>query len=280
MNINYGPFQGKPVALLLLEVVSGVFAKAPNLTFVAKSVDSNDNINCFSVYHDTEYVGGINILIKRRSDGARYTTIRVTSENIVRERGEANTKYTENPKVAVKVCLGSFRPTPQGKVADAIFKRAVDMRNVMGYRVNSNLTAPWAQSDKITQLIRCVLSFIDGNPVAPASVLKHLEDKKTAEALGHVDAVSHITNCFDTKHGVVLAAARGGAYHMVDLASPEVFKVIKDTYDLPPNYQEKLAILKIMEKMTPIQNVGFKFCDDAQFGDSFFLAGGDTIPAS
>ena len=54
----------------------------------------------------------------------------------------------------------------------------------------------------------------------------------------------------------------------------DVLMETTNTYDLLPNYQEKFAILKIMEYKQPIEHVGVKFND---LPDLYFLVGGETI---
>jgi hypothetical protein len=82
--------------------------------------------------------------------------------------------------------------------------------------------------------------------------------------------------------GAVVRLEYDGSLSFLELSRTKTqVKNLASTYDLPVNYQEKLAILKIMETRstyTKHRGVGLKCSYENIKTSVFFLVGGDTIP--
>ena len=55
---------------------------------------------------------------------------------------------------------------------------------------------------------------------------------------------------------------------------------VTTTYDLPKNYQEKLALLKLCEPSQPVENIGVKFIEEIENDSNailYYLVGGETV---
>jgi hypothetical protein len=77
---------------------------------------------------------------------------------------------------------------------------------------------------------------------------------------------------YEANNGIVIKLVHDGVMVVVDLTDKTTVKQLTSTYDLPSEYQEKLAILKIMENNQPIAGVGVKVeYDSAPY---FFLPAG------
>ena len=88
---------------------------------------------------------------------------------------------------------------------------------------------------------------------------------------GIAKAVQH---SFGSNYGVCIRTEKDGTITVIDMGDMNVRMETTSTYDLPTNYQEKFAILKIMEYKQPIEHVGVKFEESP---DLYFLIGGETI---
>jgi hypothetical protein len=75
-------------------------------------------------------------------------------------------------------------------------------------------------------------------------------------------------------YGICIRIEKDGTLTVVDMNDMNVRMETTSTYDLPANYQEKFAILKIMDYKQPIEHVGVKFEESP---DLYFLVGGETI---
>jgi len=282
MNVDYKSYRGCDISPDLLTVLATVFAKSPSVAFVAHRLDANNKIDMFRAYLNGHMVGSLYLVRQTRRNGMRPTVIRVESDSIQKKRGSnRNAKDTESPSVAAKICLQSFKPRPTGVVAHQLLDGANSACGVARYRAKTDLIEGWRQEESVIGLVKFVAAVkADPSTPVPQSFAEFLESRKTGERLDAFYAADFVHDTFAAKHGLVLSPTYGDMFFAVDLGDPEKVFDVKSTYDLPVNYQEKLAILKIMETDVPVLNVGLKFRYDGNaFGPSFFLTGGDTIPA-
>jgi len=271
MNISYGRFAGKPVHPLLGAVIKGVNAKAPLLKFVATDADA-DSITWFNVFHDVEFLGKV-YFARARTGKA----IIVRSDNIKKQRGDRHAKTTTNTNVAVKTCLEVFKPKPQDKVAAGIVIGFNQAYSLLGTTIRGEVSS-FLRHGSRSLSFGCFLAEFQGGAL-PDDIKDMIQTEKLPEKAARHRALESLRSGIDACRGVVLSAAPDNSFVAVDLSKPYATVVIRDTYALPTNYQEKLAILKIMEKEEPIANVGFKYnsLDTMEFGPSYFLADGDTV---
>jgi len=274
MNIVYGRFTGQPVHPLLRKVIEGVNAKAPLLKFVAADMGA-DYLTWFDVLHDVETLGKVYISYTRNG-----TSVAVASENIKKQRGNKDTKVTKNANVAIKTCLEVFRPKPQDKVAYGILRDFNYATQILEMNAREAVTG-FLRSGSRALTFGCFLADFQGGAL-PADIQAAVMAEGLCDKVARHRAMEALRAAVTAKYGVVLAAAPDNAFVMVDLGKPDVTTVVKDTYSLPTNYQEKLAILKIMDPREPVPNVGFKYAagGDTAHGPSYFLAGGDTVTKS
>jgi hypothetical protein len=280
MNVDYASHKGCVITPTLLPVIAGVFAKAPNITFVAYSIDANRMIDGFKSYSGGYFLGALCLARKQKKDGGRVAVIRVESGWIKKQRGRnRDAKDTENHRVAVKICLDAFRLPSMSREAKVITDDASSNCYMVHYRAKTAVFGPLRGEDSIEKLARFAIASIaesDSVAVERQAVAQLLEVNKITERLPDLDAAKQVVSCYRNTHGMVLKASYGDAYLAVDLKSPDVVFVVKSSYELPTNYQEKLAILKLMERDTAINNVGIKY-EGGEHGYCFFLTGGDTI---
>lgn len=282
MNVVYGRYTGTPSHPDLCQVMAGVFVKAPLMKFVAAGASvSDDWIIKFDVYIDVEKVGALSIYLGR--NGKRC--IRIESPNIRKERGaNRQAKDTTNVKVAVKTCLEVMKPKDRSKIADDILTHFGYALNRVLVGLRNSVTSPFIANYHAATVMaaRFFSGYKPGDPL-PADIVSFVESSKLAEHTATFDALASLKRDYvDTKFGAVLSTAPEDSFIMVHLNAPDNYTVVKDTYDLPVNYQEKLAILKIMGPNEPIENVGVKYLSDTSNPKSvcYFLAGGDTIASS
>ena len=63
-------------------------------------------------------------------------------------------------------------------------------------------------------------------------------------------------------NGLLVKLSNSGVMTVVDLTTKDVLMITDNSYDLPVEYQEKLAILKIMESNQAVHGIGIKVLDD------------------
>jgi hypothetical protein len=83
------------------------------------------------------------------------------------------------------------------------------------------------------------------------------------------------------KGGAVVVNFSDGTlwYAQISADDPEIVK-LNSTYDMPQNFQEKLALIKLCEPSQPVENVGVMFKADIERDPEatlYYLVGGDTV---
>jgi hypothetical protein len=118
-----------------------------------------------------------------------------------------------------------------------------------------------------------ILSYLTGASPMSAELTEAMKTDGQAKYDNYriAKAVQH---SFTSNYGVCIRTEKDGTITVVDMNDLNVRMETTSTYDLPANYQEKFAILKIMEYKQPIEHVGVKFEESP---DLYFLVGGETI---
>jgi hypothetical protein len=125
----------------------------------------------------------------------------------------------------------------------------------------------------LTGQYEAVLSYLTGaTPMSPELIEAiKVDGQAKYDNLRIAKAVQH---SFASNYGVCIRTEKDGTITVVDMNDMNVRMETTSTYDLPTNYQEKFAILKIMDYKQPIEHVGVKFEESP---DLYFLVGGETI---
>lgn len=239
-----------------------------------------------AVFLDGNPVGKAGIS-KRFRDGAQEVIYEVTSDGIRKSRGSSrNTTSTKHMKLAMRAVRESFKRAEASLIAERLIS---DAENKV-QRIQS-----WARDHarnvllKSTEPVLSYLQSVDNGTASPGSglpaSLTQTMDPKWKDYLRDHRIASAVNAKFEGKCGVVVRPMRDDTLQVVDLKTREL-SVLKSSYDLPVNYQEKLTMLKIMEESQPIEHVGFKFSDNERINGvrtdyvAFFLIDGPTYTNS
>jgi len=276
MKIDYGNYSASSVgshvtiAPSLETLMRELHHRMPRISYVVKNV-SQLEVWGVTVYHDYELVGIINIE-HHHVEGVKFDSYNIRSERIKTKRkakgsGSKNIKQTKHFKNAVKICMDSFRRTEPSAIAAKIIS---DIGGDIQSMVNN---AGASARGFLTGQYEAVLSYLTGaTPMSPELIEAiKVDGQSRYDNLRIAKAVQH---SFASNYGVCIRTEKDGTITMVDMNDMNVRMETTSTYDLPTNYQEKFAILKIMEYKQPIEHVGVKFEESP---DLYFLVGGETI---
>jgi hypothetical protein len=276
MKIDYGNHTASSVgshvtiAPSLENLMRELHHRMPRISYVVKNV-SQLEVHGVAVYHDYEQVGTISIE-HHHEEGVKFDSYSIRSDRIQTKRrakrtGSKNIKQTKHFKNAIKICMDSFKRTEPNVIASKIVE---DLRGLINSMVNNSAS----QSRGFLNTHHAdVLAYMTG--ASPMSVAlteaMKIDGQSKYDNYRIAKAVQH---SFASNYGVCIRTEKDGTITVVDMNDMNVRMVTTSTYDLPANYQEKFAILKIMEYNQPIEHVGVKFEDDP---DLYFLVGGETI---
>jgi len=272
MKIDYGNHDKQTkIAPSLENLMRELHHRMPRISYVVQNVLSQIEVNGVAVYHDYERVGVISIEHHTVED-VKFDSYHIKSDRIRTQRrakgsNSKNIKQTKHFKNAIKICMDSFKRTEPNVIAAKIYDNVHDyiagMMNTAGAQSRVFLSGQHEE----------VLAYLTGaSPMSPELVEAMKTDGQARyDNFRIAKAVQH---SFVNKYGVCIRTEKDGTITVVDLNDMDVRMETTSTYDLPTNYQEKFAILKIMEYKQPIEHVGVKFEDSP---DLYFLVGGETI---
>jgi hypothetical protein len=276
MKIDYGNHTASSVgshvtiAPTLETLMRELHHRMPRISYVVRNV-SQLEVYGVTVYHDYELVGVINIE-HHHVEGVKFDSYNIKSERIHTKRkakgsGSKNIKQTKHFKNAVKICMDSFKRTESNVIASKIVTE-------VGGDIQSMVNTAGAQGRGfLTGQYEAILSYLTGaTPMSPelTEAIK-VDGQARYDNLRIAKAVQH---SFMANYGICIRIEKDGTLTVVDMNDMNVRMETTSTYDLPTNYQEKFAILKIMDYKQPIEHVGVKFEESP---DLYFLVGGETI---
>lgn len=245
--------------------------RMPRISYSVKNV-SQLEVQGVWVYHDYERVGMINI-DHHAVEGVTFDSYHITSDRIQTKRrakgsGSKNIKQTKHFKNAVKIAMDVFKRTEPNVIAAKIVEE-------IGGDIQSMMNTAGAQARGfLTNQYEAVLSYLTGaSPTMSPELIEAIKVDGQAK-YDNVRIAKAVKHAFVSNYGVCIRTEKDGTITMVDMNDMNVRIETTSTYDLPTNFQEKFAILKIMEYKQPIEHVGVKFEESP---DLYFLVGGETI---
>ena len=276
MKIDYGNHIASSVgshvtiAPSLETLMRELHHRMPRISYVVQNIAQLE-VYGVVVFHDYERVGTITIE-HHHVEGVKFDSYTIKSDRIQTKRkakgsSSKNIKQTKHFKNAVKIAMDSFKRTEPnviaGKIVDEVNSYINSMINTAGSQARGFLGNHHAD----------VLAYMTGASPMSAELTEAMKVDGQSRYDNYRIARS-IQHAFVSKYGVCIRTEKDGTITVVDMNDLNVRMETTSTYDLPANYQEKFAILKIMDYKQPIEHVGVKFEDSP---DLYFLVGGETI---
>jgi hypothetical protein len=272
MKIEYGNYDKQTkIAPSLETLMRELHHRMPRISYEVKGTHSF-LVDSVAVFHDYERVGIVQIE-HHHVEGVKFDSYTIKSDRIQTKRkakgsGSKNIKQTKHFKNAVKIAMDSFKRTEPNVIAAKIVNEINgDIQSMV------NTAGSQARGFLVGQH-EAVLSYLTGaTPTMPPELIEALkvDGQNKYDNYRIAKAVQH---SFASNYGVCIRTEKDGTITVVDMNDMNVRMETTSTYDLPANFQEKFAILKIMEYKQPIEHVGVKFEESP---DLYFLIGGETI---
>jgi hypothetical protein len=273
MKIDYANTDKQTkIAPSLENLMRELHHRMPRISYSVKNV-SQLEVQGVWVYHDYERVGMINI-DHHAVEGVKFDSYHITSERIKTKRrasgsNSKNIKQTKHFKNAVKIAMDVFKRTEPNVIAAKI---ADDVNDYINSMINN---AGTSARSFVGSHHPDVLAYMTG---ATPTMSPELTEAMKLEGQARYDnfrIAKAVQHSFVSKYGICIRTEKDGTITVVDMSDLDNVRMeTTSTYDLPANFQEKFAILKIMEYKQPIEHVGVKFPNDP---DLYFLVGGETI---
>jgi len=124
-----------------------------------------------------------------------------------------------------------------------------------------------------TVVAASVLQYlVDVEENGPQPMPTLMIDPKWRDNLSTYKIVDSVFRAWENRTGLLVKLQPSGVMTVVDLTIGEVVMVTSNTYDFPVEYQEKLAILKIMDCNQAIEGMGVKV-EDTHIPHIYMTAG-------
>lgn len=282
MNVTFNNHAGCPIISEMGIVINAVFAKDPQLEFVAKGRmevgTRSGQINRFGIYRGLDKLGAVDAIFTSYRGSSQWV-YRVSHDDIKNKRGSDGIKKTINPKQAVRLILEYFKPLQVSAIAQEIIDEGA-------YVVRNAVTGAKITWDSIVNRNMPELELLfqysvgalrdDGTPMHD-KVAAFLTNADLVAAVDTLRIARSVREQFENHAGIVIRIEHKEAIRVVDLKTRAV-KVIESTYDLPEHYQEKFAMLKVFDDKQPIEHIGIKIDRVGTEGKMlYFLIDGATV---
>ena len=277
MKIDYGNHTASSVgshvtiAPSLETLMRELHHRMPRISYEVKGTHSF-LVDSVAVFHDYERVGIVQIE-HHHVEGVKFDSYNIRSERIQTKRkakgsGSKNIKQTKHFKNAVKIAMDVFKRTEPSAIAAKIVQE-------LGGDIQSMVNTAGSQARGfLVGQHEAVLSYLTGATPTMSPELTEAIKVDGQNKYDNYRIAKAVQHSFTSNYGVCIRTEKDGTITMVDMNDMNVRMETTSTYDLPANFQEKFAILKIMEYKQPIEHVGVKFEESP---DLYFLIGGETI---
>lgn len=281
IQIEMGKYAGKKIHPRLQTLLNEVHHFNPQFTYAAKDTTSFGgelHVDELIVLLGNQVVGVIAISTRyRRNDNEPVFIVR--SDNIERQR--QSSVASKHLKVVMKEVKASFKPRADDKRADEITSSIGSLMHRMVRNANSHVSSSVGNAAVEVMMF---LNKFESDESKPTAIPEELDKKLGRDWRTYLDnarIASAVHNSFSHGKGVCVRIERDGCLSVVDLVDKRLSDH-ESTYDLAPNYQEKITMLKLMDEAQPIEHVGVRFqdCESSngvrQDFNYFFLVSGAT----
>lgn len=274
----------------LEDLLSNYFLIDPTVKFVANNRSRRYNDGNFSdderpigsvhAYKDSQHLGSVRVYRDNYRGLGRMDVYAVRSEAINKARGRSRDEViTKDAHKAIKHMQEYFRSKSNNAFRDKILGLATSKINGMcttaQYKVNSLL-----HSKENVAVAMYLLAQYEGlAPSLPESMNTIFSKPENLQRFYDLRITESIQKEYGNGGAVVITFSDGGMWYADKSEISDIAKVTT-TYDLPKNYQEKLALLKLCEPSQPVENIGVKFSEEIENDSNailYYLVRGETV---
>ena len=283
LNLDFKKYDKCELLPKLEMFLNDLTIRKPNVKFVVSGTRNNNGerrVRSVDVYDGYEKVGAICIdqNYSRHSSDAE-DIYEVSSPKIVKSRGSQDTRATKHYKKALKLATDLFDKSPADVLAKEIHGKVEDMVNSMARSAENQFEHTFY--NPLSDIGMYIYKVKQEGPQPFPTDIEAKLGKDWIQKADNYRIAKSVQDKFNKyKDGVAIRIEIDGTINVVDIATVSMLYEVKSTYDLPPNYQEKITIAKILEHRQPVEHIGVRFEDG--YSDNpdrayFYLVGGDTF---
>jgi len=261
----------------LKEVLDIVYAKRPLVEYEVIDVNSSMEAEKVAAWQHGQRLGSIDSNYRRYSptNNANEIWFSVESPNIKKQRGRNHTKFTKEAKSAARIAIESFIKKTLAPMGRELIESATSEVERMGSHVRHNFNKSLSVS------AQTIFSyFVETKLGLAPKVPKVIESQITEEVIRRYENMviaegvcEHLTR----KNGFFVGVMRDDTLLVTDVADPTTASKHSSTYELVDYMQEKITMLKLLEKNQFAENIGIRVSIYGEEQDIYFIVKGETV---
>ena len=217
-------------------------------------------INSIKVYEDGEAIGSISVA-RRYRGGSREDVYGVESFRIHKERGDRNTTYVKDIKVAMRNVKKFFTGRQDTELKELITHTV--KRNMEAVMHNAIQSINWsvdAREIAFNYVMRAHQAHKQGDTMVamPVKIPSVQDQEKLFSKCDGVLQAKTLDDHYKGNNGYGVQTRVDNSIVVYSYASDKITKY-RGFDDVPTNIQEKLAMFKVLEKDEPYADFGVKF---------------------
>jgi len=271
--------QGATLAPRLKEVLDLVYAKRPLLEYEVEAYSDNHYAETVGVWQDGQKVGKIYSRYQRYSptNGTTEMWYALESDNIKKSRGDRDTKYCKNAKVAARTAIEAFTKKPLAVLGK---KLITDVK----YKVES-------MCDSVERIYQNSVSFsglelvnyftdvaMGNNPPVPKRTVDSIVSNEALRKRENYEIARNVFAHLKANNGYAIKVMQDETLLCAHIGNPDTTSKHQSTYELDQYSQEKFAMLKLIDPNQFAADIGIKYeSDDGDKKETiYFIVAGET----
>jgi len=271
--------QGATLAPRLQEVLDLVYAKRPLLEYEVTGYSDNNYAETVRVWQDGQEVGKIYSRHQRYSptNGTTEIWYALDSHNIKKKRGDRNTKYCKDTKVAARTIIEQFAKKPLADLGKGIILNvkyvveSVHERIERDYR-NSISFSALDIANYFTDMVMA------NNPPVPKRIIDSIVNNEALRKRENYQIACNVLAHLKANNGYAIKIMQDETLLCAHIGNPDTTSKHQSTYELDQYTQEKFTMLKLLETNQFAADIGIKYgSDDGVDKETiYFIVAGET----
>lgn len=263
----------------LTQILETVSAKRPLLEYEAESSINDAILISVSVWQHGQKLGVINARYKRYMPSKQQNEIwcAVSSPLIEKQRGRTNTKFCKSSATAAKIVIDVFAKQPLAVLGTSLGEKMYGLVEATSNRCASMFLDSFRNNTLAAATYFTELHLGNSPPMPPQ--IQKIMTEHLLKQYDNYRISENVRYYLGKKNGHAIKYMQDGSLLVVDMSDYSKTHKYESTYNLPQFMQEKLTMLKVLERNQFAENIGIKFADveDSIESDCYFVVNGETV---
>lgn len=271
--------QGATLAPRLQEVLDLVYAKRPLLEYEVTGYSDNNYAQTVKVWQDGQEVGRINSRYQRFSptNGTTEMWYALDSHNIKKQRGDRNTKYCKDAKVAARTVIEQFAKKPLAELGKSLI---LNVKYVVE-SVHEKIERDYRNSISFNsiELVNYFTDMVMGNnPPVPKRTVDSIVNNEALRKRENYEIACNVLAHFKSNNGYAIRVMQDETLLCAHIGNPATTSKHQSTYELDQYTQEKFTMLKLLDMNQFAADIGLKYGSDDSVDKEtiYFIVAGET----